>query len=236
MTGIYQIRNRNNGHSYVGLSLDIERRYVEHWTPRNLLRPSVLARALRKHGRDAFELVILEVCDAECLSDREVYWIAKLVPEYNMNEGGLGNKGHRPSDEFRFRQSIIARQQWEDKSIEEKRRIISNNLIGPKEKHQVTLETRWKLYLANIGRKDPPAVRARKSAALKGKPRSNASHRKRVWMIGPGYGFFPSVKDAGEFFKIHPSSISACIHGRQQTCLGHKWELDADRQITTITK
>ena len=94
MKGIYQIRNKINGNRYIGLSSDINRRFTEHKTPKNIRnKNTVLSRAFRKYGIENFEFEIVEELDNDNdLPIREIFWISKLNPEYNMNDGGLGNR------------------------------------------------------------------------------------------------------------------------------------------------
>ena len=52
--------------------------------------------AIRKHGRDAFQVNTIEECDNSLLNDREIYWIAQFQSHdrekgYNLSLGGLGH-------------------------------------------------------------------------------------------------------------------------------------------------
>lgn len=71
-TGIYKITNKKDGKSYIGQSIHIERRWMEHRQPS---ANSMIAKAIRKHGEKNFELEILEVCPRELLGQREEYYI-----------------------------------------------------------------------------------------------------------------------------------------------------------------
>lgn len=44
---------------------------------------------MRKHGFENFNIDIVEECK-ENIDDREIYWIKKLNPDYNMTLGGEG--------------------------------------------------------------------------------------------------------------------------------------------------
>jgi len=98
--GIYALVNRLNGKIYVGASLHVQRRFVEHFTPRNVRKNYVLARAIRKYGRENFHLKVLEACPRRKLAARERFWIRKLKPAYNVSEGGAGNPGHQPETDW----------------------------------------------------------------------------------------------------------------------------------------
>lgn len=108
MTGIYKITNKINGHMYIGQSISIEHRWLEHlsdstvseeiWEKNNRKQQSHLHRAIRKYGKDNFIFEIIEECSIEELDSKEIYWIAYyntfLDPQhYNMTAGGDGQRG-----------------------------------------------------------------------------------------------------------------------------------------------
>lgn len=110
------LRNKINGKCYIGQSVDIYARWIDHKTPSKRNRGTVLGRALSKYGRENFELIILEECPEEKLDEREMYYIAKYRPAYNMNEGGKGNKGHRLPPKVKKHLSLLGLQSpptWE---------------------------------------------------------------------------------------------------------------------------
>lgn len=86
--GIYKITNKVNGHAYVGLSNNIERRAKEHLSasksPNEKVRESALYRAIRKYGKDNFSIEVLEELpnNRELLKKRECLWI-KILDTYD---------------------------------------------------------------------------------------------------------------------------------------------------------
>ena len=80
ITGIYQLKNKINGHSYVGQSINIYKRWREHRSAAFNQNSSdynmIIYQAIRKHGLENFDFIILEECLTEQLNEREVYWIA----------------------------------------------------------------------------------------------------------------------------------------------------------------
>lgn len=48
-----------------------------------------IATAFLEHGIDNFRFEVVEECSADILSEREIWWIAKLRPEYNVASGGI---------------------------------------------------------------------------------------------------------------------------------------------------
>jgi group I intron endonuclease len=230
--GIYKLQNTVNGKFYIGLSKNIQRRFIEHRTPRNLNRPSVLARAMRKYGPNAFTVEIIEECDVNLLSDREAFWINQMRPAYNMNAGGLGNRGHTVSEDVRVRLAIAARKQWDRKTDAEKAWQISHNLCGPKTPYHPSKETRAKLRAINLGKKQSAETIAKRVAKLRLIQRGNNHGNKPVAMVNPNCGtiekVFPSVKDAARFIHRHPSTISAVLKHRRKTTGGYLWKYKKD--------
>ena len=95
LCGIYCIENIINGKKYIGLSRDIDRRWLEHRSELNRGDHvnKYLQNSWNNYGEDAFKFNIVELCSPEELSDRECYYISKyhtLSHEngYNLTTGG----------------------------------------------------------------------------------------------------------------------------------------------------
>lgn len=77
--GVYRIFNTINGKSYIGQSLDIDRRLKEHYRSLTSLVCSHHSPKLQedwdKYGEDNFRAEILEICPESKLEEREKYWI-----------------------------------------------------------------------------------------------------------------------------------------------------------------
>jgi len=94
MVGIYRIKNKINGKSYIGQSKSVQRRWREHIRG---TEDSVISKAIRKYGEDNFTFEIIEICSVEDLDSREIYYIKKYETYkkgYNMTLGGDGVKGY----------------------------------------------------------------------------------------------------------------------------------------------
>lgn len=84
--GIYKIENKINGKIYIGQSIHIERRWIEHC---QLSKKSVISQAIQKYGKENFSFQILEeVTDTSLLNEMEAKYIRQfnsLVPNgYNI--------------------------------------------------------------------------------------------------------------------------------------------------------
>jgi len=87
MSVIYKITNLINNKIYVGK--DVKNRSYYYGSGK------VLKFAIKKYGKENFKKEIIEECDKEQLSKREVYWIKKLRSNtanigYNLTSGGEG--------------------------------------------------------------------------------------------------------------------------------------------------
>ena len=113
--GIYAIECLANQRRYVGGTIvSFKKRYKNHVS--NLARGKHHSPALQAdwnvHGGDAFVFHILEVVDGkDLISDREVYWMNELQPEYNgkyiaIGYGGKGTAERVPGESVTWRQTI----------------------------------------------------------------------------------------------------------------------------------
>jgi len=242
MTGIYMIKNKINGHCYIGQSVDIHKRWMDHKTPSKRSKGMVLSRALTKYGCDNFEFIVLEECSEEDINEREMYYIALLKPVYNMNRGGSGNKGHRLSANLKKRLSILSKLQWRQKTDKERRAIINNNLKGPRKGHPVREETRRKLQqsaLRQFANGMSEEHKRKISQALKGKKKGYIARAVAVEQLDKNTGkvinVYKTIKEAAIAVGCHPSNITTVCKGRQITAAGYKWKYHLG-SVETIPK
>jgi len=155
---IYRIENNINGKIYVGKTQqDLKARMRRHRAEvtRGTNRP--LYNSLRKHGFEAFTIVVIEEVDDADLIDRERFWIQHyscIHPKgYNFTSGGEGGdvkrhwskedkdvlhkrqadkrRGQKRTPSQRQNFSRAAKLRWSQKTEEEKRDLsakISNTL------------------------------------------------------------------------------------------------------------
>ena len=93
MTGIYKIVNLINGKVYIGQALNIERRITEHKRGKGVHEQSI-DKAIQKYGVDSFSYDLVELCNADELNDREIFWIEHFNSYrrgYNLTSGGQGS-------------------------------------------------------------------------------------------------------------------------------------------------
>lgn len=117
ISGIYRIRNVVNGHSYIGSSNNVGKRWRSHvgYLKRGKHQSIKLQRAWDKHGQDAFLLEVLEeVSDEGKLLEREQHYLDIAKPVYNMtqtvNTTFQGRK-HSPETIAKMREAANKRNQ-----------------------------------------------------------------------------------------------------------------------------
>ena len=225
MIGIYKITNKVNGKSYIGQSNNIERRLKEHKYISSESNKS-LKRAYKKYGKDNFEFSILEECKLEELDEKEIYYINTLKPEYNRTIGGNGSANHIVTNELKELLRIKGKQQWQKLTDEQKQKIIINNLKGQPKGHKVSLETREKLRICNLGKKQSKkTIEKRKQTIFikkqNGFIQTNEKHKKPIRCIETGEQF-ESVKEAIEKYNL--TTLVGHLKGRYKSCKGKHYE------------
>lgn len=125
MIGIYKITNNINGNAYIGLSINIEKRWEHHkksYLYKNEYEKS-LYQAFRKYGLENFSFEVIEECAMDELKNREKYWIKyynTYARGYNMTPGGdevqlLGEK--HPNHKLTENDVKYIRELWASKTI-----------------------------------------------------------------------------------------------------------------------
>lgn len=95
-SGIYLVKNLINGHSYIGQSINIRKRFISHHlvdykNPKNECYNTKFYQALRKYGINNFSVQVLELCPQNELDQKEIYYIGKYDTYnqgYNSTLGG----------------------------------------------------------------------------------------------------------------------------------------------------
>lgn len=94
MTGIYKITNLITNMSYIGQSLNIEKRWNEEKRRAFLKNDKSynypLSKAFRKYGLKNFSFEILEECSQNFLNEKEKFYISKYNTFYNGYNQTLG--------------------------------------------------------------------------------------------------------------------------------------------------
>lgn len=93
--GVYKITHRASGKAYIGKASNIAHRWAGHIKEALGGRGYAIHKAIAKHGRDAFDFEVIEVCDSdESALAAEGFWVEwydTMAPSgYNLTTGGDG--------------------------------------------------------------------------------------------------------------------------------------------------
>lgn len=107
ISGIYKILNKLDNKCYIGSSQNIKRRIKDHMAYLGVNKHCCthLQNAYNKHGKYAFDFVIIEYCSIDKLTEREQYWIDSLDRKllYNTRVIAESNRGYKFSEEAKLK-------------------------------------------------------------------------------------------------------------------------------------
>lgn len=97
MIGIYKIQNKVTDKVYIGKSVNIEKRWIQHrcHLNNNVHANDYLQKAWNKYGENGFNFSVLCECEESALDEKEIYYINLYKATdrsygYNLREGGDG--------------------------------------------------------------------------------------------------------------------------------------------------
>jgi len=97
--GIYCIENTVTGKKYIGKSTNIDSRWKDHKNKFKNKKHSnpYFQNSYDKYGEENFKYSIIEICEKEELSEREIFYIKEFNTKhpngYNVTDGGEGAAG-----------------------------------------------------------------------------------------------------------------------------------------------
>lgn len=130
-SGVYCLINKNNGHSYVGSSINLASRMRNYLntaflkSKQNINMPIV--KALLKYNPSNFKLLILEYVDLKTLTLRETYYITYVLPYYNVLKQGYSSLGYIHTKETKALLSQLAKNRVH---TDETKALIARALTG----------------------------------------------------------------------------------------------------------
>lgn len=137
IVSVYVITHKATGREYIGITTRRpEQRWSQHRCYARKGVDTVIGRALRKYGPDAFAWdVVAECLDLRAAKDAEVWLIAERRPAFNCTSGGDGGQDPAPhvrqkmrakalgrvrSEETRARMSAAKKLLWQDPAHRER--------------------------------------------------------------------------------------------------------------------
>lgn len=196
MCGIYSITCLFNNRQYVGSSLDIRCRWRHHRASlkKGNHKNRFLQRAWDKYGSKAFEFNVIELCLPNVRIAKELFWIKKFKPEFNLSILDLKKEGFTWSKETRVKMSQAAKG--------------NQNCIG----RIMSLEACRKISKAMMGNKHAkgwiPNQEQRHKMSVAAKERictEETRHKRSLYMMGNQYskGHVPSEETRRKMSKSH---------------------------------
>lgn len=165
MIGIYKITNKINNNCYIGLSVDIKRRWESHKVrykdKENKEYDKVLYKAFRKYGIENFKFEVLEECPFEKLKEREIFWIQyydSYHNGYNATPGGdlCDIKGEKhPNHKITENDVRYIRELWASKTLSTREMYYEySNRIGKSGFKKIYTWQTWKNILPELNTKE----------------------------------------------------------------------------------
>lgn len=217
MIGVYKITNKVNGKMYIGGSINMESRRIDHFKPSriNRFKHLPLYEAMIKFGRENFEFEILEEVTKEKLDNREEYYIDK----YNTVDDGYNvvrTAYNLHDEEFSKAHSARLRERnlknWQDPEYRE-------HMTNSSREYQKTVPYEKRLN------------------AIKGLDKYTDSIKKKVYQYDKQGNFiaeFNGTREAERQTGVNASSISAVALGKRKTAGGFVWKYPQKKSVETI--
>ena len=241
ISGIYKIENTVNRKLYIGQSVDIKKRWIEHRNELNkgIHRNRHLQGAWNKYGEGVFAFDVIELCDEQYLNKLEMSYIAYYNScdedyGYNLTIGGDGVRGRVITDEYRqkLRQANSGKNNpmFGKHHTEETKNKISKAKIG----EQNAMYGKRGILSPNYGIKRTDEFKKRQSEINKGKRLSNETLLKQknaksgqnnprsraVYCIELDE-YFWGAQDVKNKYGISNDGVSNCCRGKQETAGKH---------------
>lgn len=238
MIGIYKITNQLNGKCYIGQSIDIKMRWIQHlYCGKNGIQKGKLYPAMLHDGIDNFQFEVLEECNLsqEELNNKERYWINY----YNsFNNGYNSTPGGQGEDSWQYNPTLI-RQLWDEgyttgeivKIVGCSRSTVSNRLKGYKDFNTYTSHKR------SCGHNSP----FRTLEEMTEKQLQYFGKRIQVHqysLLGDYIASYSTLEDAAKAVGgKYPENIGECFRGNlHKTAYGYQWSQEkVDKMKPTST-
>jgi group I intron endonuclease len=129
--GVYCLVNNINNHVYIGSSINLASRmknYLNTSFLKNRQNNNMpIIKALLKYGHSNFSLLIIEYVIPTFLTERETFYITRVIPYYNVLKQGYSSLGYKHTTETKKLLSELAANRTHS---EETKSLIARALTG----------------------------------------------------------------------------------------------------------
>jgi len=227
-SGIYLITNLINNKVYIGSSVRIQRRWIEHRfdLKHQKHQNRHLQRAWNKYGKENFAFEIIELCDKSELSSRESYW-ADLFNAHNRDKGyNIRGVGENQFVADETKKKISAANTGKKRTDEQKACLSKINRERYASGWRPSAESVKRQADKRRGQKHTEETKAYISKVLRGKNKN----RRAVTMMDMDGNYlqeFGSMADAARFLGIMNkafsySSLNLATQGKRKQAYGYK--------------
>lgn len=228
-SGIYQIVNKVNKKIYVGSSVNLHRRRIDHLTSlsRGTHDNSYLQRAFNKEP-DAFEFFVVEYIAEDDLILIEQQYLDILwdncVNCYNIQKTAGNTRGYKHTDEAKEKISKIQKGR---KRTQESKELARKRMTG--KKYSLGYEhsecAKDKISKARRGLKISEQTKLKISETKRGKKRNKLRRNVAVIQtLSNGQKIhWKNAALAAKTLKLTQSCISDCCRGKTKTYKGYSW-------------
>lgn len=237
--GIYQIVNKVTGESYIGQSVNIERRFREHKGSLNKGKGNpYLQNSWYAYGEENFIFEIITECSVEELNELEIHFIDEGDGLFNIKSGGEQNNRHAEETKKKISEALKGVFDGENNPFygkhhsEETKRLLSEKLSGenhpsfgstqPEEFRQHLSEVfkerfKNKENHPNFGKRLSDSSKEKMSKSLRG---SNSPHAKlneeKVLDIKRAYATgITTPKELAEKYEVSAGNIYNILNGKK---------------------
>lgn len=228
--GVYSWIHLDSKKTYIGSSIDLERRFRDYYNINYLesvlkRSNSLITRSLLKYGYSNFSLEILEYCEPSETIPREQYYLDKLQPKFNILKVAGSFFGCLHSEESKAKISLALKAR---KASDETKQKMSDakkgRIVSDETKAKMSLAKRGEnhyLYNKNHsdetkaklrGRKRTDETKAKMSIALTGRKRPEGAGRPSVSieifeLETQKKTIYPSISAAARYLGVPDRSI-----------------------------
>lgn len=230
LPGIYIIKNSNNHNFYVGSSVNIRSRWIDHRAKlrRGAHHNPVLQNAWNKYGADAFDCQVLELTEAAEIFAAEQRWLDHLDAASRSDCYNLAAKADSPAAGAKRKPEAAAKRlatirangghsDATKAAAAETLRNYNHSLRGKPKSEE---------HKKNIGR-----ARSGIAHTLEARERMRQTHLNKhggrpieqFTIEGELVRRYASTREAARVLGLAPSTITHCLTGRTKLTAGCQW-------------